>query len=186
MASKANKIIHNENAYSSLSKFFTDKNKFSLGICNGCQMLSNLKSIIPGSSYWPEFISNSSNQFEARQILVKVAKTNSILFKDMQSSILPVIVSHGEGKVLINKNNKIKKSTISFVDSFGKITNQYPFNPNGSYQGSTGFCNNDGRINIMMPHPERLIHINNYSWAPKEWRQSPWLKFFNNAREWVN
>ena len=181
----ANKIIHNENAYSSLSKFFTDKNKFSLGICNGCQMLANLRTIIPGCDHWPDFISNTSNQFEARQVLVKIAKTKSIFFRDMDKSILPVIVSHGEGKISINKKN-VKKPTLSFVDNFGNLTMNYPYNPNGSAHGATGFCNNDGRINIMMPHPERLIHVNNYSWAPKTWKHSPWLKFFINAREWVN
>jgi len=180
----ANKIIYNENAYDSLSKFFSDKDKFALGICNGCQMLSNLKSIIPGSNHWPEFISNTSNQFEARQVLVKIEKTKSIFFKDMQNSILPVIVSHGEGKVSFKSN--IRQSTLSFVDNHGNLTNKYPFNPNGSAKGATGFCNNDGRINIMMPHPERLIHVNNFSWAPKEWAQSPWLKFFSNAREWID
>ena len=182
----ANKIIYNDDALNSLSKFFSDKNKFSLGICNGCQMLSNLKSIIPGSDHWPEFVQNSSNQFEARQVLVKIPKSNSILFKDMDKSILPIIVSHGEGKISIKNRNMIKKATMQYVDMKGKYTNEYPYNPNGSLDGIAGFCNNDGRINIMMPHPERLPHINNFSWAPEEWKISPWLKLFNNAREWVN
>ena len=99
----ANKIKYNQDALNSLSKFFSNKNKFTLGVCNGCQMLSNLKSIIPGSEHWPEFINNNSNQFEARQVLVKIPKSNSILFKDMHKSILPIIVSHGEGKISIKK-----------------------------------------------------------------------------------
>ncbi len=182
----ANKIKYNHDALNSLSKFFSDKNKFTLGVCNGCQMLSNLKSIIPGSKHWPKFIKNNSNQFEARQVLVKIPRSNSMLFKDMHKSILPIIVSHGEGKISIKNKSSIKKVIMQYVDTAGKCTEEYPYNPNGSLNGVTGFCNNDGRINIMMPHPERLAHINNFSWAPEEWKLSPWLKLFNNAREWVD
>ena len=182
----ANKIIHNENAYNALSLFFNSKNKFTLGVCNGCQMLSNLKEIIPGSSHWPSFTHNNSNQFEARQVLVKIPKSNSILFKGMHESIIPIIVSHGEGKVTVSKSNDLKKITMAYVDNSGNKTTSYPNNPNGSVSGATGFCNNDGRINIMMPHPERLMHINNFSWAPPKWKTSPWVKLFNNAREWVD
>jgi phosphoribosylformylglycinamidine synthase len=182
----ANKIIHNEDAYNALSLFFNSKDKFTLGVCNGCQMLSNLKEIIPGSSHWPSFTHNNSNQFEARQVLVKIPKSNSILFKGMHESIIPIIVSHGEGKVTVSKSHDLKKITMAYVDDSGKKTTLYPNNPNGSVSGATGFCNNDGRINIMMPHPERLIHINNFSWAPPKWKTSPWVKIFNNAREWVD
>ena len=182
----ANKIKYNHDSLNSLSKFFSDKSKFILGVCNGCQMLSNLKSIIPGSEHWPEFIKNNSNQFEARQVLVKIPKSNSMLFKDMHKSVLPIIVSHGEGKISIKNESSIKKATMQYVDANGEYTQEYPYNPNGSLNGVTGFCNNDGRINIMMPHPERLSHINNFSWAPEEWKLSPWLKLFNNAREWIN
>ena len=104
----------------------------------------------------------------------------------MQKSILPIIVSHGEGKISIKNKSSIKKAIMQYVDITGKYTEEYPYNPNGSLNGVTGFCNNDGRINIMMPHPERLTHINNFSWVPEEWKLSPWLKLFNNAREWVN
>ena len=127
-------------------------------------MLSNLKSIIPGSEHWPEFMKNNSNQFEARQVLVKIPKSNSMLFKNMEKSVIPIIVSHGEGKISIKNKASIKKATMQYVDMSGKYTEEYPYNPNGSLSGVTGFCNNDGRINIMMPHPERLSHINNFSW----------------------
>jgi phosphoribosylformylglycinamidine synthase len=182
----ANKIIHNQDAYKTLSKFFKAKDKFTLGVCNGCQMLSNLKEIIPGSAHWPDFVRNNSNQFEARQVLVKIPKSNSILFNDMHNSIIPIIVSHGEGKISITNSKNLKKITMSYVDNYGNKTKDYPFNPNGSIDGATGFCNIDGRINIMMPHPERLLHINNFSWAPSDWKISPWLKLFINAREWVD
>tara|TARA_Y100000389_G_scaffold117775_1_gene114945 strand:+ start:433 stop:3474 length:3042 start_codon:yes stop_codon:yes gene_type:complete len=182
----ANKIIYNQNAYDALFNFFNAKDKFTLGVCNGCQMLSNLTEIIPGSAHWPKFINNNSNQFEARQVLVKIPKSNSILFKDMQNSIIPIIVSHGEGKISITKTTQLKKVTMAYVDSSGLKTTKYPFNPNGSIDGATGFCNNDGRINIMMPHPERLIHVNSFSWAPKQWKLSPWLKIFSNARQWID
>ena len=112
-------------------------------------MLSNLKSIIPGSEHWPEFIKNNSNQFEARQVLVKIPKSNSILLRDMHKSILPIIVSHGEGKISIKNKSSIKKAIMHYVDRTGKHTEEYPYNPNGSLNGVTGFCNNDGRINIM-------------------------------------
>ena len=98
----------------------------------------------------------------------------------------PIIVSHGEGKVFSSNTKGLKKITMTYVDNKGKKTMKYPFNPNGSNGGATGFCNNDGRINIMMPHPERLIHINNFSWTPSKWKVSPWLKMFINAREWIN
>ena len=104
----------------------------------------------------------------------------------MEKSVLPIIVSHGEGKISIKNKASIKKATMQYVDMSGKYTEEYPYNPNGSLSGVTGFCNNDGRINIMMPHPERLSHINNFSWSPEEWTLSPWLKLFNNAREWIN
>ncbi len=181
----ANKIIYNRKAYDALSLFFNNKNKFSLGVCNGCQMLSHLKSIIPGANHWPEFISNNSNQFEARQVLVKIPKSNSIFFKDMHNSTLPIIVSHGEGRISVKNKKDIKKTTLRFVNPSGQYTEEYPFNPNGSTDGATGFCNNDGRINIMMPHPERLACIDNFSWAPKKWKNSPWMKMFYNAREWI-
>ena len=182
----ANKIIYNENAFNALSEFFNSKDKFTLGVCNGCQMLSNLKEIIPGSTHWPKFIQNDSKQFEARQVLINIPKSNSILFNDMHGSIIPIIVSHGEGKVFSSNTKGLKKITMTYVDNKGKKTMKYPSNPNGSSGGATGFCNNDGRINIMMPHPERLIHINNFSWTPSKWKVSPWLKMFINAREWIN
>ncbi len=180
----ANKILYNENISSNMYKFFHNKHKFSLGVCNGCQMLSHIKDLIPGAQHWPKFIQNESNQFEARQVNVNIAKSNSILFKDMEGSMIPIIVSHGEGKVDIQNKKQLRQVTMKFSLN-GKNTELYPFNPNGSIDGATGFCNKDGRINIMMPHPERLFNLSNFSWAPEEWEISPWKKVFYNLREWI-
>ena len=128
---------------------------------------------------------NESKQFEARQVNVRIIKSNSILFKDMERSLIPIIVSHGEGRIDIKNAKELKQVTMKFADNLGDITESYPFNPNGSIDGVTGFCNHDGRVNIMMPHPERLFDISSFSWAPKEWKLSPWAKIFYNAREWM-
>ena len=181
----ANKILYNDQISSNMYKFFHNKHKFILGVCNGCQMLSNMKHLIPGATHWPKFIENESKQFEARQVNVRIIKSNSILFKDMERSLIPIIVSHGEGRIDIKNAKELKQVTMKFADNLGDITESYPFNPNGSIDGVTGFCNHDGRVNIMMPHPERLFDISSFSWAPKEWKLSPWAKIFYNAREWM-
>ena len=180
----ANKILYNDDISSNMYKFFHNKHKFVLGVCNGCQMLSHIKHLIPGATHWPKFVQNKSKQFEARQVNVNITKSNSILFKDMEGSIIPIIVSHGEGRIDINNKTKLKQVTMKYSLN-GTNTEQYPFNPNGSIDGVTGFCNNDGRVNIMMPHPERLFSLSNFSWAPEEWKISPWRKIFYNAREWI-
>ena len=180
----ANKILYNDYLSSNMYKFFHNKHKFVLGVCNGCQMLSHLKHLIPGATHWPKFVQNKSNQFEARQVNVNITKSNSILFKDMEGSMIPIIVSHGEGRIDIQNKKQLKQVTMKYSLN-GKNTEQYPFNPNGSIDGATGFCNKDGRINIMMPHPERLFSLSNFSWAPEEWKISPWKKLFYNTREWI-
>ena len=181
----ANKILYNDKMRNDLAEFFNDSNKFALGVCNGCQMLSQLREIIPGTKHWPKFVRNTSNQFEARLSRVKINKTNSIFFKDMEGSILPIIVSHGEGKAIFSNNKFSKTAIINYVDENNKVSMKYPFNPNGSINGSNGFTNNDGRITILMPHPERLYEINQYSYKSADWEISPWMKFFINAREWL-
>ena len=181
----ANKILYNDKIRNDLAEFFNDSNKFALGVCNGCQMLSQLREIIPGTEHWPKFVRNTSNQFEARLSRVKISKTNSIFFKDMEGSILPIIVSHGEGKAIFSNNKFSKTAIINYVDESNKVSMKYPFNPNGSINGSNGFTNNDGRITILMPHPERLYEISQYSYKPADWQTSPWMKFFINAREWL-
>ena len=181
----SNKILHNPYLENIMNKFFKDKHKFALGVCNGCQMLSHLSTIIPGAEHWPTFVTNLSNQFEARLVYIKINKSKSIFFKGMENSILPAIVSHGEGRTEFKRKFKKIRPVISYVDFQNKATNLYPYNPNGSLNGATGFTNSDGRITILMPHPERLSTINQFSWKPDNWKNSPWLKFFKNAYNWL-
>ncbi len=163
------------------SDFFQQPNTFTLGVCNGCQMLSSLKEIIPGAAHWPEFTRNHSNQFEARLSLVEVCKSPSILLEDMAGFILPIAVSHGEGRV--EQLNSASHLALRFVDNDGKPTQDYPGNPNGSHHGATGFTTEDGRVTIMMPHPERVFKSWQLSWHPKSWNDdSPWMRLFINAR----
>jgi phosphoribosylformylglycinamidine synthase len=156
-------------------------------------MLANLKSLIPGAEHWPKFVRNNSEEFEARFSLVKVENSPSIFLMDMEGSVIPVAVSHGEGRVKFyddSQFNQISSSdgiSLRFVDHSMKITEKYPFNPNGSKSGVTGVTSLDGRANIMMPHPERVFRSITNSWHPKEWREDgPWLKMFRNARCYIN
>ena len=148
-------------------------------------MLSQLKDIIPGTLHWPHFVRNTSNQFEARLSRVKINKSKSIFFKDMEGSILPIVVSHGEGRAIFTNNLDYKTAIINYVDDKNKVSMRYPSNPNGSLNGSNGFTNTDGRVTILMPHPERLYETSQYSYILSEWNISPWTKFFINAREWL-
>lgn len=181
----ANKILFNNDLKDSLESFFHDTSKFSLGVCNGCQMLSQLSNLMPGTKYWPKFYKNHSNQFEARLSRVVINKSNSIFLKNMEGSILPLIVSHGEGRAVFKNNKDSMNAIINYVDNNNKKTTKYPYNPNGSINGANGFTNQDGRITILMPHPERLYNLNQFSYVPKEWKFSPWSKFFTNARDWL-
>lgn len=173
--------------------FFARKNTFSLGVCNGCQMLATIKDLIPGANNWPQFVRNTSEQFEARLVTVKILDSPSILLKDMQGSCLPVPVAHGEGKVNFESNNQQKTCSknglvaMQYVDNNHQPTNKYPLNPNGSKDGLTGFTSIDGRATIMMPHPERSFMSRQLSWRPKEWpaNSSPWIRMFQNARQWT-
>ncbi|MGP1931399.1 MAG: phosphoribosylformylglycinamidine synthase subunit PurQ, partial [Arsenophonus sp. ET-DL12-MAG3] len=185
----AKSILFNSRLHDEFARFFDCSNTLSLGICNGCQMMSNLKQLIPGTEYWPQFIRNRSECFEARFSLVKIMKSPSLFLKDMSGSQLPIVVSHGEGQVqvpsirdldLLEKNNLV---VLRFVDNYGHVTQQYPANPNGSVNGITAVTNLDGRITIMMPHPERVFRTVNQSWHPSEWGEySPWMRIFRNAR----
>lgn len=182
----AKSILFNETLREQFSEFFADKGKFALGVCNGCQMLSQLKGIIPGADYWPEFVRNQSEQFEARFTMVQINETASLFFKDMQGSQIPIVVSHGEGQALFSSALQQKQICLQYIDNQGSVTESYPANPNGSVQGVTGFCNQDGRIMIMMPHPERIFRTVQNSWHPKEWAEySPWMRMFRNARIWL-
>ena len=182
-------ILFNNNVKDQFERFFNNKNTFTLGVCNGCQMLSNLKTIIPGASHWPTFERNFSDQFEARLVQVKVKKSDSYLLKDMNGWTLPVASAHGEGRANfieksleeLKNNNQI---ALNFVDSNEQDTEKYPLNPNGSAEGITGLTGADGRITIMMPHPERVFRKLQMSWHPKNWKEfSPWMQIFVNAKK---
>ncbi|MBB1087999.1 phosphoribosylformylglycinamidine synthase [Lysobacter sp. SG-8] len=168
--------------------FFERGESFALGVCNGCQMLSQLKPIIPGADRWPEFLRNGSEQYEARLAQVEVMESPSVLLRGMAGSRIPVVVAHGEGRA--NFTDRLDPATapvaLRFVDGDGGVATRYPLNPNGSSAGITGLSSDDGRVTIMMPHPERTLLTANLSWAPAEWGDaSPWLRMFRNARVFV-
>jgi phosphoribosylformylglycinamidine synthase len=167
--------------------FFDRTDRFALGVCNGCQMLSSLKEIIPGAESWPNFVTNRSGQFEARLSLVKVTDSTSLFFNGMTGSLLPVATAHGEGRAQFSGQlSPHTQIAMQYVNADGDPAVEYPQNPNGSPAGITGLCNTDGRITIMMPHPERTLRTVNFSWAPEHWPEvSPWQRIFHNARHWV-
>jgi phosphoribosylformylglycinamidine synthase len=188
----AKSILFNDAVRSRFEQFFARTDTFSLGVCNGCQMMSALQSIIPGSDYWPRFARNHSEQYEARLSLVRIESSPSILFKDMEGSYLPIVVAHGEGRAQFSaasSENALEAEglvAMRFIDHHQNVTENYPFNPNGSPGGVTGLCNTDGRVTIMMPHPERVFRAAQMSWCPSEWDQdSGWMRLFRNARVWL-
>ena len=183
----ASNIKFSEKLQEMFSSFFEDQSKFVLGVCNGCQMLSHLKNLIPGANHWPRFVHNESEQFEARLSQVKVGDSDSILLRDMRDWMMPVAVAHAEGRAVfeedcINQLYASKQVAINFSDSSGNCSNDYPINPNGSIDGATGFTAADGRVTIMMPHPERVFRMAQLSWHPKSNdNYSPWMQMFINA-----
>jgi phosphoribosylformylglycinamidine synthase len=193
----AKSILMHDNACKTFEDFFKRPDTFSLGVCNGCQMLSRLKSLIPGAEHWPTFVENASQQFEGRYTMVQIREEKpSVFFDGMSDSAFPIVVSHGEGRAEFSNPNSLQLLSesglipIRYVDNYGKVTEQYPFNPNGSPQGIAGVKSSDGRVIAMMPHPERTIMADACSYAPKElmaeWGQyGPWFKMFLNARRWV-
>jgi phosphoribosylformylglycinamidine synthase len=183
----ATSILYNEQLRAQFAAFFADPTRFALGVCNGCQMMSQLKDIIPGAQHWPQFLRNSSEQYEARLATVEVLDSPSILFKGMAGSRIPVVVAHGEGRVHFTQTFHHAKAgaAVRFVDSRGKPTEHYPLNPNGSPGGLAGFTAADGRVTILMPHPERVFRSVQMSWRPESWGEdSPWMRMFRNARVW--
>jgi len=197
----AKTILHNPRAKDEFSAFFEREDVFGLGVCNGCQMFSHLRDMIPGASHWPSFYRNESEQFEARFSMVEITQSPSILLKNMQGSKMPIAVAHGEGRAVFDMAVSTSTSltdnakmvldndlvSMRYLDNAGNATEQYPANPNGSALGITGLTNNDGRFTIMMPHPERVIRTVTNSWHPDEWgKDSPWMKIFRNARVWVD
>ncbi|MBI2792131.1 MAG: phosphoribosylformylglycinamidine synthase [Gammaproteobacteria bacterium] len=185
----AKTILYQPRLRDLFSEFFARTNTFTLGVCNGCQMLSSLKELIPGSDAWPQFVRNTSEQFEARLAMVEVCQSNSIFMQNIQGMMLPIVVSHGEGRVKFSQNTAQDNNllTLRYVNNHGKPTEEYPYNPNGSQQGMTGFTTLDGRATIMMPHPERVFKAWQYSWYPSHWtKDSPWMNLFINAMNWLN
>ncbi len=184
----AKTILHNDRMVEMFRTFFNREDTFGLGICNGCQMMSHLRDLIPGASHWPEFVRNTSEQFEARLVNVEVLESPSIFFAGMGGSVMPVVNSHGEGRVqfLRPEDAALVKAAARFVDPCGNPTEVYPYNPNGSKGGLTSVTTEDGRFTIMMPHPERSHRAQQLSWHPAEWTDaSGWMRMFRNARKWV-
>ncbi|HET7126683.1 MAG TPA: phosphoribosylformylglycinamidine synthase, partial [Lysobacter sp.] len=168
--------------------FLASDDRFALGVCNGCQMLSQLRDIIPGATHWPRFLRNRSEQFEARFGMLEVAESPSLFFRGMAGSRIPVAIAHGEGRAEFANAGDLAAARVAlrYAASDGGAATQYPANPNGSDGAVAGLCNDDGRVTILMPHPERTPRRANLSWAPRDWPQdSPWLRMFRNARSWV-
>jgi phosphoribosylformylglycinamidine synthase len=188
----AKTILFNNRARDQFEGFFRNPETFSLGVCNGCQMLSSLKTLIPGADHWPRFVRNVSDQFEARVSLVQVQESPSILLRSMAGSHMPVVIAHGEGRAEFSNGQGpeglVASSAISlqYIDNQLKVTERYPANPNGSPMGISGVTSDDGRVTIMMPHPERIFRTVSNSWHPEEWGEdSPWMRLFRNARVWL-
>jgi phosphoribosylformylglycinamidine synthase len=183
----ATSILYNADLRAQFEAFFADPSKFALGVCNGCQMLSQLKDIIPGAQHWPKFLRNASEQYEARVATLEILDSPSLFFKGMTGSRIPVAVAHGEGRVHFPNVCSPSKAqaAVRFVDNRGKPTENYPLNPNGSPGGLAGFTAADGRVTILMPHPERVFRSVQMSWHPEAWGEdSPWMRMFRNARAW--
>jgi len=181
-------ILHSPRARDSFEAFFNRDDSFALGVCNGCQMMSRLKGIIPGAENWPRFERNLSEQFEARFVMVEALQTPSILFDGMAGSRMPVVVSHGEGRAVFDTAAQQRRvlTSLRYIDNRGRATEQFPANPNGSPGGITGVTTADGRFTIMMPHPERVFRAVQHSWRPDDWQEDgPWLRLFRNARRWL-
>ena len=184
----AKSILFNPRARAEFEAFFARSDSFSLGVCNGCQMMANLSGIIPGAQAWPKFTRNQSEQFEARFVMVELPQSPSLFFGGMAGSQMPVVVSHGEGFANFSQQGDIGQTIVAmrYVDNVGKPTETYPFNPNGSPQGIAGVTTADGRFSIMMPHPERVFRTVQNSWHPAGWSEdSPWLRMFRNARKFL-
>jgi len=185
----AKSVLFNNMARDQFESFFHRNDTLALGVCNGCQMMSNLRDLIPGADLWPRFVRNESERFEARFSLVEVQKSDSLFFNEMTGSRMPIAVSHGEGRVEVRNGehlNAIEQSgtvALRYLDNFGNVTQNYPANPNGSPNGITGLTTQDGRVTIMMPHPERVFRTVANSWHPDDWNEnSPWMRMFRNAR----
>lgn len=188
----AKSILFSERGREQFEAFFARPDTFALGVCNGCQMLSQLKALIPGAAHWPRFSRNLSEQYEARVSMVRIEPSPSLFLGDMAGSRLPIAVAHGEGRAQFEDAAHLRRvqagGTIAlrYVDNFGEVTTRYPANPNGSPAGITGLSSDDGRVTIMMPHPERVARAVTNSWQPPEWEEDGgWMRMFRNARRWL-
>jgi phosphoribosylformylglycinamidine synthase len=189
----AKSVLFHAQVRDAFEAYFKRDDTFMLGVCNGCQMLANLQDIVPGSEHWPRFVRNLSEQFEARLSLVEVADSPSIFLAGMQGARLPIVTSHGEGRAEFKSVQDqtafiaANKVPVRYVDNYGNPTEVYPMNPNGSAEGIAGATSTNGRVTMLMPHPERVHRSVQHSWAPEEWGEDgPWLRMFRNARVWVD
>jgi len=188
----AKSILFNPRARTEFAAFFERSDTFALGVCNGCQMMSNLHAIIPGADHWPRFVQNQSERFEARFASLRIERSPSLLFAGMEGSVIPVAVSHGEGfaefrdPAALDTCDRSGLVAARYVDNHHRVTEQYPLNPNGSPRGITSLTTTTGRVTILMPHPERVHRTATMSWSPRSWAEdSPWMQLFYNARTWV-
>jgi phosphoribosylformylglycinamidine synthase len=186
----AKSILFNARARALFEDWFAATGRFTLGVCNGCQMLAALAELIPGTAHWPRFRRNRSEQFEGRLSMVEVAATDSPLFAGMAGSVLPIAVAHGEGRAefasAADESAAGPLVALRYVDNRGRVATRYPANPNGSPQGIAGLTSADGRVTILMPHPERVYRTVQNSWHPASaGEDSGWMRIFRNARAWV-
>ncbi|MEE4301005.1 MAG: phosphoribosylformylglycinamidine synthase, partial [Pseudomonadales bacterium] len=188
----AKSILHTPRLREAFEAFFHREDAFALGVCNGCQMMSALKTLVPGAGHWPRFLRNRSEQFEARLAQVEILEGPSVLLRGMAGARLPIAVAHGEGRAAFAADDGLAALrsaggvAFRYVEGDGSIATRYPANPNGSPEGIAAVCNGDGRVTIMMPHPERVFLTRQLSWHPADWPEySPWMRMFRNARAWV-
>jgi phosphoribosylformylglycinamidine synthase len=189
----AKSALFNERLRVMFAEFFARPDTFSLGVCNGCQMFVQLKSIIPGAEHWPLFLRNRSERFEARFVTLEFVPSPSIFFKGMEGSRICVPTAHGEGRADFSETGSLEEIkqlglvSARYVDNYGRPTERYPYNPNGSPEGITALTTPDGRSTIIMPHPERVFRLVQLSYAPKGLfgEDSPWMRMFRNARRFV-
>ena len=188
----AKSVLFNHRARDQFAAFFERQSTFALGVCNGCQMMSNLHELIPGAEHWPHFVRNQSEQFEARVAMVEVQSSASIFLNGMAGSRMPIAIAHGEGRAEFKDTQHLQRLqqsgdiALRYVDNRGRVTEQYPANPNGSPAGIAGVTTPDGRVTIMMPHPERMFRSVQHSWKPDYWSEDgSWMRMFRNARAWL-
>src|SRR5690606_4350143 len=184
----ATSILEHAELRTQFNDFFVRADTFTLGVCNGCQMLSQLRDIIPGAAHWPRFLRNRSEQFEGRLGMLEVPESPSLLLAGMAGSRIPVVVAHGEGRATFDdaRDRAAARVALRYVQGDGAPAARYPANPNGSADAIAGVTSDDGRVTILMPHPERTLRRINFSWAPADWPDaSPWMRIFRNARTLV-